>query len=91
MTGHHPWDTLLKRLSPERREAIAAGAAKIRADIEDRKEGLARAAESSTTRKPKSRQATARMGGPRVNLDKALSLAAALEDEEIVRKLSGRK
>ena len=28
---------------------------------------------------------------PRVDLDKALSLAAALEDEEIVRKLAVRK
>lgn len=31
------------------------------------------------------------MGAPRIALDKALALAAALEDEEIVRKLRGRK
>lgn len=31
------------------------------------------------------------MGAPRVDLDKALAVAAALEDEEIVRKLAQRK
>jgi len=31
------------------------------------------------------------MGAPRVALDKALALAAVLEDEEIVRKLALRK
>jgi hypothetical protein len=31
------------------------------------------------------------MGAPRTKLDKALALAAALEDEEIVRKVLGRK
>ncbi len=31
------------------------------------------------------------MGVPRVALDKALALAAALEDEEIVRELTVRK
>lgn len=49
------------------------------------------AAESTAARRSTFRQATARMGGPRVDLDKALPLAAALEDEEIVRKLSLRK
>ncbi len=40
----------------------------------------------------KFRQKTFRMGfDPRVPFDKALVLAAALEDEEIVRKLSVRK
>lgn len=33
------------------------------------------------------RQTTYRMGEPRANLDKALTLAAALEDEEIAAKL----
>jgi len=38
------------------------------------------------------RQKTFRMGfNPEVCLDKALSLASALEDEEIARKLSLRK
>lgn len=49
------------------------------------------AAESTAVGRPKFRQATARMGRPRFELEKALSLAAALEDEEIVRKLSVRK
>ena len=31
------------------------------------------------------------LGAPRVSLDKALALAAALEDEEIARKLALRK
>jgi hypothetical protein len=31
------------------------------------------------------------MGAPRIKLDKALALAAALEDEEIVRELRGRR
>ena len=47
--------------------------------------------ESSVARRPRFRQATARMGRPRVDLDKALSLAAALEDEETAHKLSLRK
>ena len=37
------------------------------------------------------RQKTFRMGHPRVDLDKALALAAALEDEEVRRKMSLRK
>ncbi len=40
MTGHRPWETLLERLSPERREAIAKGAAKMRVDIERRRQAL---------------------------------------------------
>lgn len=31
------------------------------------------------------------MGGPRIDLDKALALAAELEDEEILRKMRARK
>ena len=37
------------------------------------------------------REQTHAMGAPRIKLDKALALAAALEDEEIVRKATGRK
>ena len=33
------------------------------------------------------REATRGMGAPRVNLDKALALVAAMEDEEVVRKM----
>ena len=37
------------------------------------------------------KQKTVSMGRPTVNLDKALALAAQLEDEEIARKLALRK
>jgi predicted transcriptional regulator len=37
------------------------------------------------------REQTFRMGVPTVALDKALSLAAALEDKEIIRKMMLRK
>lgn len=37
------------------------------------------------------RQRAFAMGPPRVDLDKALALAAGLEDEEVARKLSLRK
>ena len=37
------------------------------------------------------RQQSVAMGRPRVDLDKALALAARLEDEEVARKLSLRK
>ena len=49
------------------------------------------AAESTAGGRPTFRQETAPMGRPRFELDKALSLAATLEDEEILRKLSVRK
>ena len=37
------------------------------------------------------RTPTFRMGSPTVSLDKALRLAAELEDEELIRKLESRK
>ena len=37
------------------------------------------------------REKTFRMGEPRVNLDKALALAASLEDDEVREKLVRRK
>lgn len=36
-------------------------------------------------------QRTYRMGSPRLGIDKALALAAELEDEEVARKMSLRK
>ena len=36
-------------------------------------------------------EATVRMGRPRFDLDKALALAAGLEDEEIIRKTAQQK
>lgn len=41
--------------------------------------------------RPVYRERTQALGAPRVSLDKALALAAALEDEEIARKLALRK
>ena len=42
-------------------------------------------------RKPVYREEAHSLGTPRIALDKALALAAALEDEEIVRELALRK
>jgi hypothetical protein len=42
-------------------------------------------------RRPRYREATHAMGAPRADLRKALAVAAALEDEEIVRKMNLRK
>lgn len=49
--------------------------------------GVARA----PARRAAFRTATASMGAPTVNLDRALQLAAELEDEELVRKSRARK
>ena len=37
------------------------------------------------------REKTFRMGRPQLAMDKALALAAALEDEEVIRKMTLRK
>jgi hypothetical protein len=42
-------------------------------------------------RKSPYQETTIAMGAPRVDLDKALALAADFEDEEILRKLAQRK
>ena len=52
--------------------------------------GLARLRPDGARRRP-FRQKTAAMGQPMADLDKALALAARLEDEEAARKLSLRK
>lgn len=44
-----------------------------------------------SSQKHRHRERTHAMGSPRTNLDKALTIAAALENEEIVRKVLGRK
>jgi hypothetical protein len=49
------------------------------------------AARGQQARRPKFREQAVSMGVPRVALDKALSLAASLEDEEISRELALRK
>lgn len=50
-----------------------------------------RASSKPSQRRRRYRERTQAMGLPRIKLDKALALAAALEDEEIVRKVLGRK
>jgi len=52
--------------------------------------GISALDESGESRSPL-RQTTYSMGRPRLVIDKALALAAALEDEEIARKMSLRK
>jgi len=42
-------------------------------------------------RRPRYREQTHAMGAPSVTLEKALALAAMLEDKEIVRKMMLRK
>ncbi|MCY4212746.1 MAG: hypothetical protein OXF68_03875 [Gammaproteobacteria bacterium] len=49
------------------------------------------ALDRSENQKEVYRQKTFRMGPPHVGLGKALALAAALEDEEVLRKISLRK
>jgi hypothetical protein len=50
-----------------------------------------RASPKLSSRNRRHRERIYAMGPPRIKLDKALALAAALEDEEIVRKVLGRK
>ena len=52
--------------------------------------GLDRRANTSRPRR-RYREAVADLGEPRVNLDRALALAAQLEDEETLRKLEQRE
>ena len=52
--------------------------------------GLDRRADTSRPRR-RYREELADLGEPRVNLDRALALAAQLEDEETLRKLEQRK
>lgn len=54
------------------------------------KAGL-RAGGARRRKRPIYREQAHSLGAPRVALDKALALAAALEDEEIVRELTLRK
>lgn len=50
-----------------------------------------RAGSASKTRRPAARTRVFDMGEPRVDIDKALRLAADLEDEALIRKLAIRK
>jgi hypothetical protein len=53
--------------------------------------GLSSLKGKSESRSRRFRQRTFAMGAPRVDLNKALALAAALEDEEILSKLASGK
>lgn len=53
------------------------------------REGLATGGRGA--RRGRYRESTHAMGSPRIDLDKALALAAGLEDEEVLRKLAMRK
>lgn len=50
-----------------------------------------RADRSGGPRRTRYREATQAMGAPRVDLQKALAVAAALEEDEILRKMTLRK
>ncbi len=50
-----------------------------------------RAARRPRTRKRRHREQTHSMGAPSVDLDKALAVAALMEDEEVRRKMRLRK
>ena len=52
--------------------------------------GMQRAG-ASARRRSQYREKTHSMGAPRFDLDKALALAAGLEDEEVIRKMTLRK
>lgn len=54
------------------------------------RDGL-RAPRPGRSARPRFRQKTHALGAPRLGLDKALALAATLEDEEVLRELSMRK
>jgi hypothetical protein len=53
--------------------------------------GVVASEQSGKQARPPYRQKTYCMGEPKVNLDKALALAAAMEDEETIRKLAQGK
>jgi hypothetical protein len=52
--------------------------------------GMSASRQAKTPARPY-REKTYDMGVPNVNLDKALALAAALEDDEVIEKLARRK
>ena len=54
------------------------------------REGMKALREKRSSKTPY-KETTIAMGSPRIDLDKALALAAELEDEEILRKMSLKK
>jgi hypothetical protein len=80
-------DEILERLKAQaREEKISLTRLLNRALKAGLQSGVAR-----RRRKPAYRERVHAMGVPRLALDKALALAAALEDEEIVREIGLRK
>jgi hypothetical protein len=80
-------DELLERLKAQAQEEKVSLSRLINRTL---KAGL----EIGRARRPKRpvyRERAQSLGSPRVSLDKALALAAALEDEEIARELALRK
>ena len=73
-----------------RTQARAEGVSLARMLNRTLRAGLASPRERAKKRTP-FKQNTLPMGEPRVGIDKALALAAALEDEEIARKVSQRR
>ncbi len=53
--------------------------------------GLDKSPQASGPKRARFRQKTHAFGAPRVALDKALALAAVLEDEEVAREMALRK
>ena len=80
-------DELLQRLKEQARKENTSLTRLIERTL---RAGMQAAGRPSRPRK-RYREPTRAMGAPRINLDKGLALAAALEDEEIVRKMVLRK
>lgn len=80
-------DELLRKLKEQARQEDASLTCLLNRTL---RAGM-RASVKPSRPKRRHREQTYSMGLPRIKLDKALALAAALEDEEIVRKVLGRK
>ncbi len=80
-------DELLERLKAEARKEKVSLTRLLNRTL---KAGL-HASTAGRPKRPPYRERVHAFGAPRVPLDKALALAAVLEDEEIMRKLALRK
>ena len=80
-------DSILREL---KERAHATGTSLTRVANDTLRAGLVRGADPQPRRR-RYREDVARLGEPRVNLDRALALAARLDDEETLRKLEQRK
>jgi hypothetical protein len=80
-------DELLERLKAQAQEEKVSMTRLINRTL---KAGL-QVGRARRPKRPLYRERAQALGAPRVSLDKALALAAALEDEEIVREFALRK